>query len=703
MELDLGTKEIPRSAVAPRFLHSNSSSHSWAFGAIAELIDNARDPDVGAKNFYIGVEDCSFGAALTFLDDGNGASPEVLHKMLSFGYCDKDQYVDGPLPIGHYGNGFKSGSMRLGKDALVFSKALGSSGGVATHSVGMLSQTYLDAIQSSEVLCPMVSWAEAAMGETPAGGVASLAVILEHSPFKSMREVKRMFSRIRRSGTLIVVYNLRMEGPQPELDFSQKDDIRIRRFSGEDPGTQAVDFKKRPQRAGVAKKDSMPLEFSLREYCTVLYLEPRMKIIIRGIKVQHRLVEHSLSRTSFDYYTPRSANQEDADRVRITFGKSTSKDSQSYGMLIYHRGRLIQPYLRVGVQLSGMNPEAVGVVGIVDANFLQPTHNKQDFQRTKAYQLCIAALESRLKTYCSLLLGNESFQGNDDETTLPDVLWAQCDSCLKWRRLPDSVAKNSLPKKWYCYMNPVSKYSICTAEEESYEIEPMESLSTVRNRQRREEREKKARDVRLEEERAKRMRANSQLAKVKLEVAERLAEQGGASSGKRKRHPGEGTTPDAKRPRTVEVPAGSDHSGKGKVPSVQPKRSVGGGEEVEMAGITARELRRMMKKVAKVVASAWKLDKEWIAPLRKVEFWQQLKVDDLIREQEEIMAKELDEKDKLLAEADAKVKGLQEMLKRKEGAESETPHVATGGSQGTEPVRKQIQSLYMSLVLMEST
>lgn len=36
-------------SVDPRFLASNSTSHVTAFGAIAELIDNAVDPDADAK------------------------------------------------------------------------------------------------------------------------------------------------------------------------------------------------------------------------------------------------------------------------------------------------------------------------------------------------------------------------------------------------------------------------------------------------------------------------------------------------------------------------------------------------------------------------------------------------------------------------------------------------------------------------------
>ena len=56
------------------------------------------------------------------------------------------------MPVGHYGNGFKSGSMRLGKDALVFTKQDSS------QSVGYLSQTYLEIIKADTVLVPIVTW-----------------------------------------------------------------------------------------------------------------------------------------------------------------------------------------------------------------------------------------------------------------------------------------------------------------------------------------------------------------------------------------------------------------------------------------------------------------------------------------------------------------------------------------------------------------
>lgn len=35
--------DLEHARVHPKFLHSNATSHKWAFGAIAELLDNAVD------------------------------------------------------------------------------------------------------------------------------------------------------------------------------------------------------------------------------------------------------------------------------------------------------------------------------------------------------------------------------------------------------------------------------------------------------------------------------------------------------------------------------------------------------------------------------------------------------------------------------------------------------------------------------------
>ncbi|KAF2977943.1 hypothetical protein EK904_014789 [Melospiza melodia maxima] len=69
--------------LCPKFLHTNSTSHTWPFSAIAELIDNAYDPDVSAKQIWIDKTVINDNICLTFTDNGNGMNSEKLHKMLS--------------------------------------------------------------------------------------------------------------------------------------------------------------------------------------------------------------------------------------------------------------------------------------------------------------------------------------------------------------------------------------------------------------------------------------------------------------------------------------------------------------------------------------------------------------------------------------------------------------------------------------------
>lgn len=73
--------------------------------------------------------------------------------IYSFGFTDKVEKKS-QCPIGVFGNGFKSGSMRLGKDTLVFTK----NGCYLT--VGLLSQSYLECIQAQAVIVPIVPFSE---------------------------------------------------------------------------------------------------------------------------------------------------------------------------------------------------------------------------------------------------------------------------------------------------------------------------------------------------------------------------------------------------------------------------------------------------------------------------------------------------------------------------------------------------------------
>ncbi|MED6261257.1 MORC CW-type zinc finger protein 4 [Ataeniobius toweri] len=146
----LSEQGIRLSSMSPSFLNSNSTSHTWPFSAVAELIDNASDPGVCARQIWLDVVKIDDQLCLTFTDNGSGMTPNKLHKMLSFGFTEKGSGKASQQAIGLYGNGFKSGSMRLGRDALIFTK----NGGCQT--VGLLSQTYLQNIKAQAVIVPIV-------------------------------------------------------------------------------------------------------------------------------------------------------------------------------------------------------------------------------------------------------------------------------------------------------------------------------------------------------------------------------------------------------------------------------------------------------------------------------------------------------------------------------------------------------------------
>ncbi|XP_029794849.1 MORC family CW-type zinc finger protein 3 [Suricata suricatta] len=443
---------IRLSALCPKFLHTNSTSHTWPFSAVAELIDNAYDPDVNAKQIWIDKTVINDHICLTFTDNGNGMTSDKLHKMLSFGFSDKVT-MNGHVPVGLYGNGFKSGSMRLGKDAIVFTK------NGESMSVGFLSQTYLEVIKAEHVVVPIVAFSKHRQMINLAESKASLAAILEHSLFSTEQKLLAELDAIMgKKGTRIIIWNLRSYKSATEFDFDKdKYDIRIPEDLDETTGKKG--YKKQERMDQIAPES----DYSLRAYCSILYLKPRMQIILRGQKVKTQLVSKSLAYIERDVYRPKFLTK----TVRITFGFNC-RNKDHYGIMMYHRNRLIKAYEKVGCQLRANNM-GVGVVGIIECNFLKPTHNKQDFDYTNEYRLTIAALGEKLNDYWNEMKvkKNSEYPLNlpvEDIQKRPDQTWVQCDSCLKWRKLPDGI--DQLPEKWYCSNNPDPQFRNCDVPEE---------------------------------------------------------------------------------------------------------------------------------------------------------------------------------------------------------------------------------------------
>ncbi|XP_047670949.1 MORC family CW-type zinc finger protein 1-like isoform X2 [Tachysurus fulvidraco] len=448
---------IPLSVINPQFLHTNSTSHKWPFSAVAELIDNAYDPDVNAKQLWITKTAVKGQDCLIFMDNGNGIDYDKMHKMLSFGFSDK-QAVRGHVPIGLYGNGFKSGSMRLGKDAIVFSKKAN------IMCVGLLSQTYLKKTGVTTVIVPIVMFTKTRqrVGATPEHA-ESLNDIMTYSLFNTEEELLSEFTVIENlctnsSGTRIIIWNLH-RGSSGELEFDfKKDPYDIRIPVDVYESTRAQTRRQAGSCISVPKS-----EYSLRAYCSILYLKPRMQIIIQGQKVETQFVTKILANVFTDKYKPAGLKK----GITITFGYNT-KSKDHYGLMMYNKNRLIKAYERVACQRKA-NGTGEGVIGVLECNHLTPIHNKQDFDNNEEYRKTMISVGMKLEQYWKEVHYRHKTRSDEpfeDTLSTPDQTWVQCDDCLKWRKLPDCMYGKKTPKNWFCHMNADPQFRSCTDEEE---------------------------------------------------------------------------------------------------------------------------------------------------------------------------------------------------------------------------------------------
>ncbi|CAI9112660.1 OLC1v1013133C1 [Oldenlandia corymbosa var. corymbosa] len=375
--------------VHPKFLHSNATSHKWAFGAIAELLDNAVDEMQNGATFVImdritNPKDGS--SAFLIQDDGGGMDPEAIRRCLSFGFSERKS----DSAIGQYGNGFKTSSMRLGSDVIVFSRC--KKNRTITKSVGLLSYTFLIQTGHNQIVVPMVHYEYNDSNEWKSlhntqQHMTNISLLLRWSPYSTEAELLKQFDDVGDHGTKIVVYNLWLtDDGKMELDFeTDPQDIRI---SGE-----ANKNEKNGSRMAISDEHlANRLRFSLRAYLSVLYLRvpENFFILLRGQVVEYHSIASDLKFPEVILYKPQnSGNIEGTVLTTIGFLKEAPLVN-IHGFNVYYRNRLILPFWHV---VSYSDSRGRGVVGVLEANFIKPTHNKQDFEKTPVFQ----KLEHRMK------------------------------------------------------------------------------------------------------------------------------------------------------------------------------------------------------------------------------------------------------------------------------------------------------------------
>uniref|UniRef100_A0A803PAA8 Morc S5 domain-containing protein n=1 Tax=Cannabis sativa TaxID=3483 RepID=A0A803PAA8_CANSA len=330
--------------VHPMFLHSNATSHKWAFGAIAELLDNAIDEIQNGATF-VAVDKIlnprDGNPALLIQDDGGGMGPDTMRQCMSFGFTVKKS----KSAIGQYGNGFKTSTMRLGADVIVFSRHLNN--GILTQSIGLLSYTFLRRTNCDRIVVPMVHYeynTSTGMLDFLHGKehfMSNLLMLLQWSPYATESELLDQFNDIGSHGTKVIVYNLWFnDDGVTELDFNKDpQDICI---SGDTRKIETLPSLKSINEQHIGNR----FQYSLRVYLSILYLRipESFKLILRGEVVEHHNIADDLKFPEFILYEPHSSGIMEGQVITTIGFLKEAPDVSIHGFCVYHRNRLILPY-----------------------------------------------------------------------------------------------------------------------------------------------------------------------------------------------------------------------------------------------------------------------------------------------------------------------------------------------------------------------
>ncbi|KAF8054624.1 hypothetical protein N665_1322s0008 [Sinapis alba] len=395
---DLSSGGFDHVRVHPKFLHSNATSHKWALGAFAELLDNALD-EVASGATYVNVdmlENKKEGNRMLLIEDnGGGMDPEKMRQCMSLGYSAKSKLAN---TIGQYGNGFKTSTMRLGADVIVFSRCPGKNGKSSTQSIGLLSYTFLRSTGKEDIVVPMLDyekrdseWSKIVRSSL-SDWDKNVKTIIQWSPFSSEEDLLRQFGLMKDHGTRIIIYNLwEDDHGLLELDFdADPHDIQLRGVNRDEKNIKmAAQFPN--------SRHFLTFKHSLRSYVSILYLRipPAFRIILRGKDVEHHNVVNDMMQTEQITYRPQYGADtyvKDSNMsavVVLGFVKDAKHHVDVQGFNVYHKNRLIKPFWRIW---NAAGSDGRGVIGVLEANFVEPAHDKQGFERTTV----LSRLETRL-------------------------------------------------------------------------------------------------------------------------------------------------------------------------------------------------------------------------------------------------------------------------------------------------------------------
>ncbi|KAI3802559.1 hypothetical protein L1987_30696 [Smallanthus sonchifolius] len=363
------------------------SAGNWSgSSAFAELLDNSLDENCSGAT-YVKIDMLTNkkdnSRMLLIEDNGGGMNPEKMRYCMSLGYSLKSKVKD---TIGQYGNGFKTSTMRLGADVIVFSRCSGRHGKTSTQSIGLLSYTFLRSTGQEDIVVPMLDYEKSGQEWNE---------MKRSSTSDWDTNVEMMFDHMKDQGTRIIIYNL-WEDDQGKLELgfdTDNHEIQIRGVNRDETNIEMA--------------QQYP---NSRHY--LMYLPSYFRMILRGKDVEHHNIVNDMMMTNVVTYRPHPGVEgvpKDSNVITVKelivvavvtmgFVKDAKAHIDVQGFNVYHKNRLIKPFWRIW---NAAGSDGRGVIGLLEANFVEPAHDKQGFERTTVLQRLEARLIQMQKTYWS--------------------------------------------------------------------------------------------------------------------------------------------------------------------------------------------------------------------------------------------------------------------------------------------------------------
>ncbi|KAL7062046.1 hypothetical protein AAHC03_0620 [Spirometra sp. Aus1] len=455
--------QLSRAQLSFDYLHTNSTTHEFLFGAVAELIDNSRDAGATELDIYTSKSQAVDKTPLS-------STPEELKKhelemqiILKYSpfRCNKDFFSQ-----------FDKIKGETGTLVIIYNMKLLDNGSpeldISTDPRDILLMA------SSDKDDPMEPHADIELPPEKRSLRAYVSILYADPRMKVYIQGRKVQTK----RLLDILYAARRYNfasktfrMRAERDLAKaKNDVKIAELRARESESKAKDCELRYE----GSKD--PEHLKLVRRLNNAAAELRNLVTLR---------QNTVARKQKALKEPKT--------LTFYFGMNVVNRACD-GMFIYNCSRLIKMYQRIGPQQDS-SMMCRGVVGIVDVPYmvLEPTHNKQDFADAKEFRQLMRAMADHLMQYWDDLAidknGSEDINrfwksfgylsarwrdppSNEEKYARKRYscvsICVQCDKCLRWRVLPYSQNQigRDVPDNWQCRDNPDQKHRRCDAPEE---------------------------------------------------------------------------------------------------------------------------------------------------------------------------------------------------------------------------------------------